>query len=202
MLHLPAPGLSSSLDSAFSSLPFIQPFLSVLVSSFETVLFVLTSVFLVQVMQPSPNLCPGCLPSLVAPFTLLKHYSDHITMLRISRGEQLSREPLGLLSLADRPRLPSTPSTYFAFLANRSPHRLCRLCASPPLPSVQTLLCQAFSPLPLPPPTSAFPAPHLCWSESFLLATRVRLNATFIGELFLFSERPTLFLLHKGEACP
>ena len=171
LLHLPAPGLSSSLDSAFSSLPFIQPLLSVLVSSFETVLFVLTSVFLVQVMQQSPNLCPGCLPSLVAPFNLLKHYSDHITMLRTSRGEQLSREPLGPLSLADRPCLPSTPSTYFAFLANRSPHRLCRLCASPPLPSVQALLCQAFSPLPIPHqpvpfllPASAVQSPS-CWPQ-------------------------------------
>ena len=58
LLHLPAPGLSSSLDSAFSSLPFIQPFLSVLVSSFETVLFVLTSVFLVR-GSLSPDLAPA-----------------------------------------------------------------------------------------------------------------------------------------------
>lgn len=86
---------------------FHPAFLSVSVSSFETVLLVLTSMFLDQ----SPNVCPGCLPSLVAPFNFLKHYSDHITMLRRSRGEQLSSEPLGLLSLADRPCLPSTPST-------------------------------------------------------------------------------------------
>lgn len=115
----------------FPLCPSSSPFCSTSVASLDTVLPILASVFLVQVMEQSPSGCPGpsllffqSLPSLAAPFNFLKHCSDHITLLKGSAGKRLSSEPLGLLSLEDRPCPSSTPFTYFAFQANSS-SRLC-----------------------------------------------------------------------------
>lgn len=94
--HLPAPDLSSALGPALLSGPSVQAFGSRL----ETVTSILTSVLPVQVMEQPPQRCPA--PS-SAHF--LKHCSDHIAPLRASSGEQVWREPLGLLGLTSGPAL-------------------------------------------------------------------------------------------------